>query len=1098
MKKIITSNGKFEITNSLYESIKKNNPELLKEWNSWESIPNFNPNGRDYAQDIFVISKIFKDITGKEYNDNYKDYLLSLFKNSNYDTKEFQKLLQNDINKQNYQKSNQNNNQSVEQNNNQSVEQDDNQSLQMLMDKYHNEIKEKVKNNELKDEQKNMDDNEKLSFADKLYNKFAEENNSKIARVKDNNNLSDEERKDIEKAYNNFIKKYFNDNGEESTDEESTEEKLDKLLDHINSVLSEYDIDEIDEIDENDKNKNPLTIFKLYCQAKFFDLFPEGTYDETIIKKYKDIYTKRWCNNYEKNDDENDESLIQELNDNIEKVDNEYKKIKKILKLIKNNEINISFEELLKTFSQKGVESLENIISKEDLEKIQSNVSELDNILNKYKNEISKRINDTVGIKEKEKSIASAMNYFEDDIVEKIRKEKREDDLTDEEKNHLQKTYNEILDSIYEKYGSIEDDVTFFNYKNKNGLMTEDLFKKIIKDMYLKTFYGNEEYAKTAINRVLSSLDDTYRGEKDFFSDKEEIKTIFDKVVTEINNFKENFKQMEKNNQLVEGEIKKISKKDLFSALASGGMEKVDELIKNPKKISQYKNRVKTKDFSGKDVNSIVDDNNNADTANLNKIDDKNPDLSESDKELIVRKFLENYVSNDTISFIKNLYDNYCKNINDNDLVIQPRDDFQTKKAKVIAKLWKEITNDNHSSNTNNTNNNTNNDTNDTKKKKRKIQFEGKNYNKNHALNEDNDPKIEWSDDEKNIAEKEISDNAKILRMLILGIDKKTYEQLKNYDKLDNTQKNEIKSKIDNEDNLLNYLGKNELKTLMDTLTIPLAGETAEEKLNNGYKRFGEIVQMIDICTFDTEIPPIISKAFNDIRKNVSYRTIVGATCHFHDFGKLPVIPGFLVDRPREMYINSLRNEGIIFQGIPVYKPYEGIPKKEFWKNVAYISCWSRESFGLITAAISDISSRNELNIQQRMISTGLQSDTIIYTLIPQNDSVFNKNGFINSRNGNVLYKIQDAKESNEEGIMNKAKGFIKNNISKITNKNDKPNNQELSMNEEKILSHIKRRYFIIVSEGIFRKGQLLSKIGNKMKGMVSNNNQNLDKLISA
>ena len=64
MKKVLSSKGIFSITNSLYESIKKNNPELLLEdiWNHTGSD--------DSGMNMFIINSLVDDIFKNEKNKN--------------------------------------------------------------------------------------------------------------------------------------------------------------------------------------------------------------------------------------------------------------------------------------------------------------------------------------------------------------------------------------------------------------------------------------------------------------------------------------------------------------------------------------------------------------------------------------------------------------------------------------------------------------------------------------------------------------------------------------------------------------------------------------------------------------------------------------------------------------------------------------------------------------------------------------------------------------------------------------------------------------------------------------------------------------------
>ena len=302
-----------------------------------------------------------------------------------------------------------------------------------------------------------------------------------------------------------------------------------------------------------------------------------------------------------------------------------------------------------------------------------------------------------------------------------------------------------------------------------------------------------------------------------------------------------------------------------------------------------------------------------------------------------------------------------------------------------------------------------------------------------------------WTDDDIKKSNEDIdeSKDAKLLRKLILNIDDVEYELLKNGN---NEEKNKVIEKISNDDNcILNLLTNEEWKNFENTLTMPIKGNNAEEKLNNAYESAGQIIKNVEKFVFDSEISSYVKKFYSDLEKSVKGRIIPG-TYKFNGFGMgsgmlIRTIPAYLQERLKKIFVDSSRNEGMIFKSIPIDRIYRSIPEDIFWQNAAVINCVTSDAYNNIIRAVGDIG-RDELNIQQKLISTGLETNTLVYTLTP-NDSKVNLTE-IKDRKGEKLFK---------EG--------------------------ELSIHDKRILMNVKRKYFIIVTEGLIKKGKLLSKIGN-------------------
>ena len=85
MKDIITSNGQFDITDALFESIKKNNPELLKE-------NNMEPDNEGKT-DISFYKKIWKNITGKEPDNKEWNKIFNSYISNGCDVDTFRRII---------------------------------------------------------------------------------------------------------------------------------------------------------------------------------------------------------------------------------------------------------------------------------------------------------------------------------------------------------------------------------------------------------------------------------------------------------------------------------------------------------------------------------------------------------------------------------------------------------------------------------------------------------------------------------------------------------------------------------------------------------------------------------------------------------------------------------------------------------------------------------------------------------------------------------------------------------------------------------------------------------------------------------------------
>lgn len=760
----------------------------------------------------------------------------------------------------------------------------------------------------------------------------------------------------------------------------------------------------------------------------------------------------------------------------------------KFRKLSKNQKNNF-FKDYVKNGSEKALGS----IGKE-LEKMP--IDNLEELIEKCKKDIEKYINNLNINTDKNKFIRDAKKEFDrevknevDDIKYNINHNKREPELTDDDIKFFENKKDGIIEKIKKMYNNQENNDTDENISKRFDMgvndkdISQEEFKDYINQLYLNTFEGNIEYANNAVERVLNTMKREYgkKFEKIFPNHVDIIKKYYDAVVNEINNFKEVLKKLSEENRLTEAEDKKISKDSLMKHFSNTGeidMNNVDDNSNNDIRrptINDFVDNSLNPNIGTKKISSSEDGVNNIKNPNYYNFVDNSLKLNKDTKKIANNEngsvsvkfeemereipsdpdeysmrfdiFQDSYITDESLRKLISYAYKY-KNIRNETKDLNNKlgeESLLMEKIEIFSKFLENMALLTNSSKPKNTN-------------------ESFKNNKTFLLNED----IKWNEEEKNNANKDINESSDAIRCrrYILGIDDREYQILKNglsRDENGNINKSDDymkikKEVIKNKKSLLFFLSSNEWSEFENTLNVPTKGNNAEEKLSDAYNKFGNVVNMVEKYIFDSQVSPNVNNFYTKIKDVVKKRIITGE-CIFNDFGEgggiiFKTIPGFLLPRLKEVYVDSSKNEGEFYRGVSAAKVYRGIPIRDFWKNAAIINCNTTDGYNNVVRAIGDVN-RNELNIQQKLISTGLDTRTMIYTLIP-NDKKINISNVVD-RNGNKLFDIE-----------------------------------KLSIHQKRILSQLKRKYFIIVTEGLINKGKLLSKIGGTLKNKVFNSNKTL------
>lgn len=573
-------------------------------------------------------------------------------------------------------------------------------------------------------------------------------------------------------------------------------------------------------------------------------------------------------------------------------------------------------------------------------------------------------------------------------------------ELSDEQKEELISTYDDEVDKSNGKNDNAWNEVgkkaeELYNDKkgNKRGSF-EDYIKSYdgydapeidfyIKDL-LSEFIPNKQYVDEATNRYMNSFDIQYSDTLEI-SDEEVLKRTKDDMIKLYNKVANDCYKLK---EIITKAKKEINKNKINES-------KEDDIIEN--NIYKYFAKKGIK-FVENNLGKILHGNIMADNEDVNVKSSYN--INDEGIKKRVKDLQSSYITNDTIDFLKELYNIYVKNDVD--------DENMTPKMKCIKNVYKAIENGYDRLNT---------------------------FLKNSS-----------NEKEKN----EIKDRiAYIIRKTILGVNNENFAPIDDFDeKLFEEWYDENAIDLAGYNDLLKHLTNDEWKKFADTLDYPESSsvKTSPESANKFVKK---IIDIVKTETFDTKIPGVILNYVKSIDDKISGKIIKSIPfLKFYNFGtkKLP----FLNDRIKTLYIDLTKNEGEIYRDIKLHDVYRSIPVDEFWKNACVFHCWTHEAFGIVLSAMSEMGVRDDMRVYRNIITTGLPASTQIFSLSP---TVNNDDGRYESRNGSQLFV-------------------------------------DKTINDKKIIDKINRKYFIVVTEGIIRKGKLINNIYQGAKNLFKNSSK--------
>lgn len=404
--------------------------------------------------------------------------------------------------------------------------------------------------------------------------------------------------------------------------------------------------------------------------------------------------------------------------------------------------------------------------------------------------------------------------------------------------------------------------------------------------------------------------------------------------------------------------------------------------------------------------------------------------LSENELKNRVKVLQSSYITNDTIEILKELYKNYIKNSTDDS------SENDNNKIKCIKNVYNAIK-DGYSN--------------------------LKGFMKNNSDVQDENTLKEIKKKENNLRDM----IALKIRKYILGVDISIQE----FDNLVNNFSDEKfdlwyeenKSILNGNDDLLKYLNDNEWNIFSNTLDYPYNSsvKNGKESVKSFVKR---IINVASTETFDSKIPGVMVNFVETLRNKLNSKIFNFAPfLGFYDFGT--VYRSFLKNQLKNIYIDLTKNEGDIYRQIKMCDIYRYIDDKAFWKNACMFHCWSHKVFNTVLSMISEMSIRDELHIYKKIVTTGLPTSTIIYTISCDSDD--------------GKYELRDG-------------GKLKiNNYFNDKNNSNNLNNLNINNNDKKIIDKINRKYFIVVTEGIVNKEKIAKGIYNGVKGLFNQKSKN-------
>ena len=286
---------------------------------------------------------------------------------------------------------------------------------------------------------------------------------------------------------------------------------------------------------------------------------------------------------------------------------------------------------------------------------------------------------------------------------------------------------------------------------------------------------------------------------------------------------------------------------------------------------------------------------------------------------------------------------------------------------------------------------------------------------------------------------------ANTIRKSILNISSGDYTNRKsihNSKKFDEFFKNNYEE-LNNNNNLLKYLTDEEWNKFRNTLEYSYI--TDDSNNNNSYNEdiTNRIIKITEKVTFESKVPDSISNFLKSVRDEISNKLVM-KTYKFYDFGKRRL--NMFDTNLKKIYLDTVKNDKSNYLNIRFFDIYRTFPEEKFWKNVSVFSCYNSNAYNNIISQIFEMNRRSELDINSTgNLTTNLSTRTVFFMIKRRND------------------------ETDME--------------SKLKNRSNDPLfDMNLTPGDMKIIGSINRYYFIMVTEGYFKIGNMLNKASNAGK----------------
>lgn len=257
-----------------------------------------------------------------------------------------------------------------------------------------------------------------------------------------------------------------------------------------------------------------------------------------------------------------------------------------------------------------------------------------------------------------------------------------------------------------------------------------------------------------------------------------------------------------------------------------------------------------------------------------------------------------------------------------------------------------------------------------------------------------------------------------------------------------------------------------------------MSDEEEKEYVN---KHMNQIYKVVDSYLFNSDVPDNIVVFYADVENEFNSKNVPGTgklLAQFKQFGKVSPIP-YIASTPKSMYVDFVKNNNVKTKtGVDIWRILKEIPIKEFWKNVAVVYCTTEGSYSLVTSLINNIqNNRDEIECFGKQIPTGFNTRTMVFTVVDRKS--YENNDLTDIRQRQTFDDMKKIGKKRENDIDNEKKSRI------YTKTGEAYSTGEMYQGEGetlRLLNELKRQYFIIVTEGMFKKGKLLKNIGNKFK----------------